>query len=221
MTTGSAQTQTRHSPTMAWLGLMISMGIPAAVLIAGVIALGPGAISWIGAIVWGIVATVVFTLASMMGKAMGMTRMDLLDLLGSMAAPPHTGASRALGAVIHHVNGAILAVAWAYGVAMVGLPANWLTALVWGVILWALALIMMSSIGLVHPAVRSGEQDDPGPAATNFGAMTPAGSLIGHAVYGVCSAWATGSGRWADDRNLPGTRTTAPPSRAVQRPERR
>lgn len=86
----------------------LSMAIPAAVAIIGI---------------------------AILGRAMGMTRMDLLDLLGSVMVTPGSTASRAIGAVIHHVNGALLAIAWAYGVALVGLPANWLTAVGWGVVL--------------------------------------------------------------------------------------
>lgn len=179
------ESRTLHSPVWGPVGFMLSMAIPAAVAIIGIALLGWAEISWLGAIVWGVVATIVFTLFSIMGGAMGMTRMDLLDLLGSMMATPGSTASRAIGAVIHHVNGALLAIAWAYGVALAGLPANWLTAMGWGVILWLLALLMMSTMGSVHPAIRRGEQEDPGPAATNFGAMTPLGSLIGHLVYGA------------------------------------
>jgi fatty acid desaturase len=175
---------------LAPLGLLTSVMIPAAIAIIGILALGWGAISWLGAIVWGVMATIAFTAVGMIGKAMGMTRMDLLDLLGSMMAEPGTGASRATGAVIHHMNGALLAVAWAYGTALIGVPANWLTGLAWGVILWALALLMMTTLGAVHPAIRRGEQDDPGPAATNFGRMTPVGSLIGHLVYGLALGFA-------------------------------
>lgn len=184
VTTGTPETRTQHSPGLAALGLMISMGIPAAIAIAGIILEGWVAISWGGAILWGIVATVAFTLFSMMGKAMGMTQMDLLDLLGSMFAKPHSSASRATGAMIHHMNGALLAVAWAYAVALGDVTANWASGLLWGVILWMLALIMMTSIGGMHPAIRRGEEEDPGTAATNFGKMTPMGSLVGHLVYG-------------------------------------
>jgi hypothetical protein len=63
-----------------------------------------------------------------------------------------------------------------------------------GAILWALALLMMTTIGSVHTAIREGRQDDPGPTASNFGKMSPIGSLMGHIVYGVSlgltySAW--------------------------------
>jgi hypothetical protein len=43
-----------------------------------------------------------------------MTDMDLLDLLGSAVTEPHTTRARLVGAGIHHVNGAVLAVADAY-----------------------------------------------------------------------------------------------------------
>ena len=174
-----------HSGFLGPLGLMVSMAVPAAIVVIGLVAEGADAIDWPGAIVWGVVATAVFTLFSMMGTAMGMTRMDLLDLLGSVVARPGSAASRALGAVMHHANGALLAIAWAFGVALVDLPANWATGLLWGAILTPLALLMMSTIGSVHPAIRRGEQQDPGPAALRFGAMTPMGSLMGHLVYGL------------------------------------
>jgi hypothetical protein len=194
---GTTQTRTEHSVAWGLLGLMLSMAIPPALVVVGIAVHGWGAISWLGAIVWGVVATVAFTLFSMMGKSMGMSRMDLLDLLGSMVARPGTTNAQMLGAMIHHVNGAVLAVAWAYGVVLLGWPANWLTAVVWAVVLTVLALLMMSTIGVVHPAMRRGEQDDPGTAATHFGAMTPMGSLLGHLVYGVVlglgySAWPLG-----------------------------
>ncbi|MEX2639972.1 MAG: hypothetical protein WD266_04765 [Balneolales bacterium] len=183
--TGTSDTRTEHSSGTAKTGFAVSISIPALLAIAGIIALGWGAIYWLGAIVWGVVATFAFTLFSMMGKSMGMTRMDLLDLLGSMMVRPDSTASRSIGAVIHHMNGALLAIAWAYTVDMAGWPANWFTGLLWGMVLWLLALMMMSTIGVIHPAIRRGEQADPGPGATNFGRMTPLGSLMGHAVYGI------------------------------------
>lgn len=161
------------------------MAIPAAIAIIGVIALGFDEIHWLGAIVWGVVATVGFSVVSVMGKAMGMTRMDIFELLGSWVARPGTSGARRLGIVIHHTNGALLAIAWAYGVALVDLPANWATGLAWGVILTLLTWVMMSSIGAVHPAIRRGELEEPGFLMRNLGSMTPIGSLMGHLVYGL------------------------------------
>lgn len=180
---------TEHTMPLALLNLMISMGIPALVGIIGIVQLGWDAISWTGAIVWGIVATVAFTAFSMMGSRMGMTRMDLLELLGSIFVSPGTPASKATGLIVHSMNGAVLAIAWAYGAALLDAPANWWTGAVWGVVLWVLALLMLTSMGAVHPAIRRGQVQDPGPAATNFGKLTPVASLLGHLVYGVVLGW--------------------------------
>jgi hypothetical protein len=80
----------------------------------------------------------------------------------AVLARPGSSASRALGALIHHANGVLLAIAWAYGVALVGLPANWVTGLLWGAILTALALWMMSALGSVHPAILARRAARPG-----------------------------------------------------------
>lgn len=170
---------------LAPLGFLLSMAVPAAIAIIGVAALGFNDIDWLGAIVWGVVATVAFSALGVMGTATGMTRMDIFDTLGSWVAPAGSGTARVIGILMHHTNGALLAIAWAYGVALVDLPANWWTALLWGVVLTVLTWLMMSTIGSVHPAIRHGELDDPGVMMLNLGQMTPLGSLMGHLVYGL------------------------------------
>lgn len=173
-----------HSP-LAPVGFMLSMAVPAAIAIVGVIGLGFDEIAWAGAIVWGIVATIAFSVLGVMGTVTGMTRMDIFNTLGSWVAPAGTSRARAIGVLMHHTNGALLAIAWAYGVALVDLPANWWTALLWGGILTALTWLMMSTIGAVHPAIRRGELEDPGFMMLNLGRMSPLGSLMGHLVYGL------------------------------------
>jgi hypothetical protein len=182
---GTQRARAEHTIPWGAVGLMLSMAPPVILIVAGVALHGWDAVSWLGAIVWGVVATLAFTVVSMMGKAMGITRMDLLDVLGSAVAGPGSSRAKIIGLGMHLTNGAVLALAWVYGAVLFGLPANWLTALAWSVVLTALALVMMSTIGAVHPAMRQGEQADPGPAATNFGRMTPVGSLAGHLVYGL------------------------------------
>jgi phosphatidylserine synthase len=182
---GTRVRQGEHARVPALSGLMVSMAVAPAVIVLGIVVEGLGAVDWLSAVVWGVIGTIAFTLFSMLGKAMGVTQMDLLDLLGSMVTEPGTSASRGIGAVIHLTNGAVLAVAWVYAAALLGWPANWATALLWAVVMTALALLMMTTIGVVHPAMRAHRQDDPGLAATNFGSMTPMASLMGHLVYGI------------------------------------
>lgn len=86
---------------------------------------------------------------------------------------------------------------WAYAALLADVDLDWVSGPAWGSILWILALSMMSTIGAVHPAIRRGDQDDPGVAVTNFGTMTPVGSLMGHLVSGgalgvLYAAWPLG-----------------------------
>lgn len=95
------------------------------------------------------------------------------------------------------MNGAVLGIGGAYAAVLLDAELDWLTGLAWGAVLWVLPLLMMSTIGSVHPAIRRHTQDDPGPAAVNFGTMTPVGSLVGHAIWGLVlgalyNAWPLG-----------------------------
>ncbi len=83
-----------------------------------------------------------------------------------------------IGAVIHLIDGALLGIAWAYGTVVFESP-QWGIGLVWGLILWALALIMVNTIGSVHPAIRRGEQRNPA------GSVAKATVLIPNIVYGA------------------------------------
>lgn len=163
---------------------MASMAPPAALALVGLGVEGWDGIWWIGAIVWGLVATVVFTLFGKLGVRMDMTRMDIGDLLGSVFARPKTGEAQVIGLAMHHMNGVLLAVAWAYGAALANVAATWWSGLIWGVILTALTYLMLGTIGSVHPAIRRGDQDDPGFAGLSLGPMTAVGSLMGHLAYG-------------------------------------
>lgn len=183
--TGTQDARGEHSTGRAILGATIACGMPFAIAIAGIARYGWSAVSWAGGLGWGALAALVFVLFTRLGEDTGVTKMDLLDLLGSLFASPHTRSSRTIGFIVHLIDGALLGVAYAYGLLLGRWPATWLTGLIWGVILWVLSLILLTSIGGVHPAIRKNLEGDPGTAAVNFGKMTPLGTLIGHAIYGV------------------------------------
>jgi hypothetical protein len=69
-------------------------------------------------------------------------------------------------------------VAWAYGTVIFNMRQSG-TGLAWGLVLWALAITMVNTIGSVHPAVRRGERPDP------VGSVPSLMILIPHLVYGV------------------------------------
>lgn len=183
--TGTEHTRTEHSTGAALAGVLLSLGLPAVVALAGIWQFGWNAISWQGAIVWGIVGALALWLTVVLFRRGGATRLPLLDLLGSLFARSGSQESFWVGMMVHLANGALLGVAYVYGAALMDWPTNWFTGLLWGVLVWALGLVLMTSIGGVHPEIRDGLQDDPGPAATNFGLWTPGVYLAGHVFYGV------------------------------------
>lgn len=183
--TGTRRTRTEHSEAAGVLSIAVAVGIPALLALFGLIAYGFAAISWASAIVWGAFAALVMAGVVALGRRMGMTRMHLGEMLGSMFAERNTSASRTTGMGIHLINGSLLAVAWAYTMTLFGWATTWFSGMVWGLFISLLALLLFSSIGLIHPKIRAGEQDDPGPAASNFGRYTPAGVVMAHLVYGL------------------------------------
>lgn len=185
LVTGTEQTRTEHSSGAAATGVTISVGIPAVLFLWGLFQFGADAVSWSGAIIWGIVAAAGFLLVMAAGRALDSTRMDFADMLGSMFTRPGTSASQWTGTIVHFVVGALLALTYVYALALVDWPANWATGLTWGLVVWVHWLILLTSIGAVHPAIRHGDQHDPGTGGMNFGRSTPWISLAAHAVYGV------------------------------------
>jgi len=124
-----------------------------------------------------------------MGRAMGMTRMDLLKTLGTMM-PGVSGAMAYVTGLMAH-----LAMSAAFGLVHVGLlhafgVASSGDALLWGLGIGAVhgAIVLMAmpmALNLMHPLVRSGEMAAPGVLMRGFGSMTPMGMLAAHIVFGI------------------------------------
>lgn len=183
--TGTDDTQTEHSQAAGVLGILAAIAIPALLATIGISAYGWEAISWFGVIVWGVVAALAMSGFVAVGRAIRMTRMDISRLLGSIFAEPGTSEARFAGMGVHLMMGVLLAAAWAYTMLVFGWPTSWFSGLLWGAFVSLLALLVFSSIGVIHPRIRRGDEEDPGPGGTNLGKMTPVGVIAGHLVYGI------------------------------------
>lgn len=152
---------------------------------------------WWEGLVAGFVATVVMTMLMQMGSAMGMTRMNMAVMLGSMFRRDPDAAGR-LGMALHFMNGLVFGLAytlvwWALDPA----PEDaWWIGLIFGAVHSFVAMAMMPVMSGMHPRVREGTVAVTSPArevvlprfgfgGTGFGAMTPMGILMGHLVFGV------------------------------------
>lgn len=139
------------------------------------------------AIAGGFTATVVMTIVMYAGPMMGMPKMDVAGMLGSLL-----GGNWWLGMIEHFINGSIIfPFIYAYLLYSVLPGQPWFKGALWGLALWFLAQTMvMPLMGMGFFSVLTPE---PG--------MAVVGSLIGHLIYGVIlGAFAKGAAETAGMR---------------------
>ncbi len=151
------------------------------------------------AIVAGLVATIVMTMLIYMAPHMGMPKMDIAGMLGSMVnggqAPAMMSGPWLIGLMMHFVLGTLvfplLYAYFVYGL-LPGKP--WAKGLIWGVALWAAMLVM------VMPMMGKGF----------FASKTPEpllfvlGVLMGHLLYGAVFGALAGQQAQRSGAALPG-----------------
>ncbi len=138
----------------------------------------------------GLLGGVAFLMVVTMGRAIGMTRMNFLEVLGTMMTPnaPKTTVY-GVGLMAHLMASAGFGLAHAgilhaIGVTTVGQAAGW--DLVIGAAHGAVVLMVLPMmLNAMHPLVRKQAMEAPGVALTGFGAGTPIGSLMAHVAFGL------------------------------------
>lgn len=129
------------------------------------------------AVLGGLVGTLAITfLMYVGGPMMGLPRMDIAAMLGSMLG------GWGMGMTMHFLNGTVIfpvIYAFVLFAHLPGSPA--LKGILWGVILWVLAqIVVMPMMGAGVFGLRMG------------GMMSAFGSLMGHIVYGALLGWIAG-----------------------------
>lgn len=147
---------------------------------------------WQGWATFGFVGTVVLTSTMALAQMAGWSRMDMPLMLGTVVTGKPEQA-RALGLVIHMVNGQVFALLYASAFAAIGY-ARWWVGLGFGLVHGLAALIVIVPfLPAVHPRMaseRSGPAltaslEPPGLLALNYGKQTPIVTLVAHALYGL------------------------------------
>ncbi|HRQ42081.1 MAG TPA: hypothetical protein PLD25_29535 [Chloroflexota bacterium] len=139
-----------------------------------------------GAIVAGIVGTIIITMVMGIAPKMGMPKMDIVGMLGSMFSP---NGNRTVGMVIHLMMGVIFAIIyallWSIGLGTVGL----LWGAIFGALHWLVAGAMMGGMPMMHAGIKAGTVEVPGVSMLhNGGMMAFMGGLMGHIIYGLVVA---------------------------------
>jgi hypothetical protein len=148
--------------------------------------------NWDGTLLWGFVGTVVLTILMAGSQELGLTRMSLPYMLGTMATADRDRA-RLLGFGMHLVNGWLFAVIYAAAFESWDRATWWLGAGIGCVHALVVLTAAMSVLPGLHPRMASEEQgptptrqlEPPGFLALHYGRRTPIAVLLAHLVYGA------------------------------------
>jgi uncharacterized membrane protein YagU involved in acid resistance len=149
-------------------------------------------VNWGDLLLWGFVGTLFLTGLMAGSQGLGLTRMNLPFMLGTMFTPDRDRA-KLVGLGVHLVNGWLLALLYAAAFQSWGLATWWLglaVGLAHG--LFVIVVVMPMLPGL-HPRMASEQRgpeptrqlDPPGFLALNYGRRTPLSVLFAHLVYGT------------------------------------
>ncbi|HET9300494.1 MAG TPA: hypothetical protein VFO11_11165 [Candidatus Polarisedimenticolaceae bacterium] len=145
--------------------------------------------SWL---VWGFAATVVLTTILAGSQGLGLTRMNIPYLLGTMLTPDRDRA-KVYGILFHVVNGWLLSLIYV-GAFHVTHLFTWWFGTVAGCVHGAFVLgAVLPALPGMHPRMASETRgptvvrqlEPPGFLGCNYGARTPLSVMLAHALYGA------------------------------------
>jgi len=147
--------------------------------------------NWRGSLLWGFVGTVFLTGLMSASQGLGLTRMSLPFMLGTMFTPNRDRA-KLVGIGVHLLNGWLLALIYAAAFQSWRRAAWWLGACVGLVHGLFVLLVVMSVLPGLHPRMASEQRgpdptrqlEPPGFLALHYGRRTPVALLAAHVIYG-------------------------------------
>jgi hypothetical protein len=149
-------------------------------------------VNWPGVLVWGFAATLVLTTLTRASQAVGLTRMDIPFMLGSMLVPNRDRA-KIVGFLMHFANGWLFALIYAVFFEALRVATWWLGAAMGLIHGFFVLVALLPLLPGLHPRMASefaGPEptrllEPPGFMALNYGARTPLATLLAHLAYGA------------------------------------
>ena len=144
-----------------------------------------------GVTLWGFVGTVVLTTLLAGSQALGLTRMNIPFMLGTMVTPDRDRA-KTIGFGLHLVNGWLFATVYAAAFQSWRRATWWLGALIGLVHATFVLVAAMPLLPGLHPRMASEQHgptptrqlEPPGFLALHYGKRTPISVIVAHIVYG-------------------------------------
>jgi hypothetical protein len=153
-------------------------------------------------LIWGLVATVAMTTVLQASQGLGLSRLSLPFLVGTLFTKNRNTAVM-VGFVLYTIGGWLFALLYFLFFASIGFAAWWLGALLGFLHGLFLLICALPLLPYAHPRMAS-EHDGPGHAyvleppgfmGLNYGRRTPVTTLLGQTVYGlILGAFAQVSG---------------------------
>jgi uncharacterized membrane protein YagU involved in acid resistance len=145
--------------------------------------------SWL---LWGFVATVVLTAILGGSQGLGVTRMNIPYLLGTIFTPDRDRA-KLVGVLVHFVNGWLFSLVYVATFQAWGRATWWLGAVTGLVHASFVLAVGMSFLPALHPRMANEQYgptvvrqlEPPGFLALHYGVRTPISVLVAHAVFGM------------------------------------
>jgi hypothetical protein len=148
--------------------------------------------NWGSWLLWGFASTLLLTLFSEAAQGLGLTRINVPYMLGTMFTPDRDRA-QLYGFVVHLVAGWLFSLLYIFIFQSIG-AAGWWRGTVLGILHGSLMLtVVMSLMPGIHPRMASEQHgpeaqnmlEPPGFLAMNYGLRTPIAVILSHAIFGA------------------------------------
>ena len=145
--------------------------------------------SWL---VWGFASTIVLTTLMAGSQALGLTRMNIPYMLGTMFTPDRDRA-KVLGVGLHVLNGWVFSFVYVAAFHVWGGPSWWKGAAIGFVHAAFVLTVGMPALPGMHPRMASERRgptvvrqlEPPGFLALHYGLRTPVSVVLAHVLYGA------------------------------------
>lgn len=148
--------------------------------------------SWTSWLVWGFAATVVLTTVLAGSQGLGLTRMNVPYLLGTLFTPNRDRA-KVYGVLLHLLNGWLFSLVYVAAFHAAGIFRWWFGAAI-GLVHAAFVLVVgLPALPGMHPRMASEIQgptvvrqlEPPGFLGRNYGIQTPISVILAHVIFGA------------------------------------
>jgi uncharacterized membrane protein YagU involved in acid resistance len=148
--------------------------------------------NWTGWLLWGFASTVVLTSVLAGSQGLGITRMNVPYLLGTILTPDRDRA-KFIGIFLHFINGWIFSLVYVAAFQAVGRATWWFGALIGVVHAVFILTVALPALPALHPRMANEQYgptvarqlEPPGFFGLHYGIRTPISVLIAHIIFGM------------------------------------